>query len=315
MENTTNNYLIIGEDSKLINFYLHDILSKITYNEESKITYDLSVTPFESILDEASMISLFSTTKLIIGTNFDLGKLTENDIEYLKKYLTSNNKDIYIILITSKVDARRSGYKLFKDAFTIISTSEIDPSKDVNSYIKKVLKEKKYQMNDFDIEYFISKVGTDINNIDSELNKLFIYKEETKEINRHDIDKLIVDNIDNIVYEFTNAIIENDYNKVTLMYNNFKIQNVSFDYILSILANNFHQLLTLKILSNEGKSNAEIAKIIGKKEYYVKKNLERLYQYTTLDLAKYIDSLATIDRNFKTGKSHTDELELFLLSK
>ena len=111
------------------------------------------------------------------------------------------------------------------------------------------------------------------------------------------------------------AIIDNDYNKVTMMYRNFKIQNVSFDYILSILANNFHQLLTIKILHNDGKSNAEIAKIIGKKEFYVKKNLERLYQYTVSDLTNYINALAEIDSNFKTGKSHTDELALFLLKK
>ena len=315
MESIMNNYLIIGDNSNLIDFQLHDILSKISYDEESKITYDLTTTSFESILDEASMISLFSTQKLIIGTNFDLAKMTDNDMEYLKKYLNSKNKDVYIILITSKVDARRGSYKLFKDNFKVINTTESDPSKDLSGYIKKVIKEKAYKMSDFTIDYFLSKVGKDINNIDSELNKLFIYKQETKVIDNKDIDLLIADNIDNIVYEFTNAIIESDYNKVTSMYQNFKIQNVSFDYILSILANNFHQLLTIKLLHNDGKSNAEIAKIIGKKEFYVKKNLERLYPYTISDLTNYIDSLATIDRNFKTGKSHTDELELFLIKK
>ena len=79
MENIMNNYLIIGDDSKLIDFHLHDILSKISYDEESKITYDLNTTSFDNILDEASMISLFSTKKLIIGTNFDLAKLTSDD--------------------------------------------------------------------------------------------------------------------------------------------------------------------------------------------------------------------------------------------
>ncbi len=314
--NITNNlFLIIGDDNKLIDFHFQDTLSKINYNEEDKITYDLTNDSFENILDEASMISLFSSQKLIIGTNFDLNKLNDNETDYLKKYLSNQNKDVYIILITSKIDARRSNYKLFKDNFIIINTNESDPSKDLSSYIKQIIKEKSFSISDFDIEYFLSKVGNDINNINSELTKLFIYKAETKEINTKDIDLLIADNIDNIVYEFTNAIIENDYNKVTSMYNNFKTQNVSFDYLLSIIANNFHQLLTIKILNNDGKSNLEIAKIIGKKEFYVKKNLERLYGYTITDLSKYITDLATIDRNFKTGKSNIDELELFLLTK
>ena len=313
---TTNNlFLIIGDDHKLIDFYLQDVLSKLTYNEESKITYDLTSDSFVNILDEASMISLFSNQKLIIGTNFDLNKLNDNDTEYLKKYLNNQNKDIYIILITSKIDARRSNYKLFKENFKIIDTTENDPTKDLRKYLKKTIEEKKYHISDYDIDYFLAKVGNDINNINTELTKLFIYKEETKEINAKDIDLLIADNIDNIVYEFTNAIIENDYNKMISMYNNFKIQNVSFDYLLSILANNFHQLLIIKLLNNDGKSNAEIAKIIGKKEFYVKKNLERLYGYTTNNLSKYITNLATIDSNFKTGKANIDELELFLLTK
>jgi len=310
-----NLYLIIGEDGTVIDFYLHDILKKITYNEESKIIYDLSTTPFSSILDEASMISLFDNEKLIIGNNFDLNKLTDSETEYLKKYLNVKNNNVYIILIASKIDARKSSYKVLKDNFTIIDCTKNDNSDDLFKYIKSTIKEKKYQISDFNISYFLSKAGNDINNIDSELNKLFIYKEETKNIDKSDIDLLIADNIDNIIYEFTNAIIENDYSKITSMYNNFKIQNVSFDYLISILANNFHQLLIIKLLSNDGKSNLEISKIIGKKEFYVKKNLERLYQYTVTDLSKYIDRLATIDRNFKTGKSHIDELELFLLSK
>ena len=310
-----NLYLIVSEDEKVVQFYLYDILSKIKYSDDSKIVYDLNVSSFSDILDEASMISLFDNYKLIIGNNFDLSKLSDDDIEYLKKYLTARADNVYIILITSKIDARRSSYKLFKENFKIIDAIKSDNSEEVSLYIKKLIKEKGYQMNDTTLNYFISKVGSDINNINLELDKLLIYKQETKKIEISDIELLIADNIDNIVYEFTNAIIDNDYNKVAAMYNNFKIQNVSFDYLMAILANNFHQLLTIKILNNDGKSNMEIAKIIGKKEYYVKKNLERLYRYTISDFAKYIDKLAKIDYNFKTGKSNIDELELFLLSK
>ena len=43
--------------------------------------------------------------------------------------------------------------------------------------------------------------------------------------------------------------------------------------------------------------------------------LERIYSYTEADLARYIDKLATIDADFKTGKSTTDKLELFIIDK
>ena len=310
-----NLYLIIGEDYKLIDFYLSNILNKTNSTKENKITYDLNTDPFISVLDESSMISLFNNPKLIIANNFDLTKLNESDIEYLKKYLQSSNKTNTIILIASKIDARKTTYKILKDNFNIIDTTKCDNNIDIFNYLKEKIHEQKYKMTDNDINYFISKVGNDLNNINSELTKLFIYKEKDKVINSKDIDLLIIDNIDNIIYEFTNAIIENDYNKVVSMYQNFKIQNVSIDYLIAVLSNNFHQLLTIKILKNEGKTNLDISKVIGKKEFYVKKVLEKIYQYTTTDLASYITKLAQIDRNFKSGQTNIDELELFIISK
>ena len=46
----------------------------------------------------------------------------------------------------------------------------------------------------------------------------------------------------------------------------------------------------------------EISKIIGKKEFYVKKMLERIYPYSTDTLAKDLIRLADIDNNYKSGK-------------
>lgn len=309
-----NLYLIIGEDSKLIDFYLLEILNKIKFVEDNKIIYDMNTNNLNDVLDEASMISLFSSTKVIIGNNFDISKLSDNEIDYLSKYVGNINKDVYIILIASKVDARLKSYKIFKDNFKIIDTSKSDNSSDIYNYVINIINEKNYKVNKYDIEYFISKVGNDINNIKLELDKLFIYKEDDKTIDKEDIDLLIIDNIDNVIYEFTNAVIEKNIQKVSYMYNNFKKENVSIDYLISSLANVFRQILIIKMLYNEGKSNFEIAKVIGKKEFYVKKMLERIYVYSEEDIENLIIRLAKIDYEYKSGKSNIDMLELFLLN-
>ena len=311
MKNNLN--LIIGEDKELINFYLQDIINKI--NNDNKIYYDLNNDAFASIIDEASMISLFSNIKIIIANNLDISKISDNDIEYLKKYIDNLNKDIYIILIAQKIDARLKNYKIFKDYFNIIDVSKIDNNNQILDYVTKKIKDSGYKINNYDLEYFISKVGNNIVNIDLELNKLFLYKEDTKIIDREDIDLLIVDNIESIIYEFTNAVLEKDIEKINLMYNNFKKENISFDYLISSLANVFRQAYIIKMLSNDNKSNLEISKVIGKKEFYVKKMLERLYIYTLDDLSNLIIDLANIELDYKSGKSNIDKLELFLFKK
>lgn len=308
-----NLYLIIGDDKEQTDFYLTEILNKIDYEEDNKITYDLSEYTLSDILDESSMISLFASTKVILGTNLDILKINENDYEYLSKYVKDINPNAYIILFTPKVDARSKNYKIFKDSFKIIDTTKTDNQEDLLDYIEKKIKENNYEMDKINIDYFFNKVGNNINNINSELTKLFIYKENDKKITKEDIDLLITDSIDNVIYEFTNAVLENNLDTITKMYNNFKLENVSPDYLLVSLSNTFRQALIIKMLANDGKSNFDISKVIGKKEFYVKKMLERLYNYTEKDLCHCIEKLAEIDKNNKQGNTNIDELALFLI--
>ena len=310
-----NLFLVVGEDNKLITFNLFKILNNINYDENNKIIYDMNNGNFVSVLDEASTISLFSSVKVIIVDNFDIDKLDDNEVNYLERYIKGNNKDVYFILIASKIDSRKKNYKIFKENFTVINVSNLDNNNDIYDYVIDVVNDKKYKMDRINIELFINKVGNDINNINNELNKLFTYKSDSKIISREDIDLLISDNIDNVIYEFTNAIIDNDYDKIKIMYDKFMLDNISIDYLITSVFGNFRACLIVKILNNKNMSNFDIAKIINKKEFYVKKTLDRLYGYTVDDLKKYINKLAMIDRNLKSGKDNVGKFELFLFDK
>lgn len=311
-----NLYLIVGEDQELINFYLNKIMKEIGLDEEKKINYDMNTSSISDILDEVSMISLFSSEKVVIGYNFDIGKINDNDRDYLIRYLNNNNSnDRYIILIAGKVDGRSKDYKIFKDKFKIIDLLQVDNGKDIYKYVEDYIKDRGYKIDKYNLDYLVELLGNDINNINNEIDKILLYLNDDQVISREVIDKLVSDNIDNIMYEFTNAVLDRDYEKISKMYNDFKIENVGYDYLIGSLGNALRGALVIKILYNQGNSNNEIAKFIGKKEFYVKKMIERLYNYTVDDLCMMIDKLGIIDREYKSGKSNIDMLELYLLGK
>ena len=311
-----NLYLIVGEDQELINFYLNKIMKEIGLDEEKKINYDMNTSSISDILDEVSMISLFSSEKVVIGYNFDIGKINDNDRDYLIRYLNNNNSnDRYIILIAGKVDGRSKDYKIFKDKFKIIDLLQVDNGKDIYKYVEDYIKDRGYKIDKYNLDYLVELLGNDINNINNEIDKILLYLNDDKVISREVIDKLVSDNIDNIMYEFTNAVLDRDYEKISKMYNDFKIENLGYDYLIGSLGNALRGALVIKILYNQGNANNEIAKFIGKKEFYVKKMIERLYNYTVDDLCMMIDKLGIIDREYKSGKSNIDMLELYLLGK
>lgn len=311
-----NLYLIVGEDQELINFYLNKIMKEIGLDEEKKINYDMNTSSISDILDEVSMISLFSSEKVVIGYNFDIGKINDNDRDYLIRYLNNNNSnDRYIVLIAGKVDGRSKDYKIFKDKFKIIDLLQVDNGKDIYKYVEDYIKDRGYKIDKYNLDYLVELLGNDINNINNEIDKILLYLNDDQVISREVIDKLVSDNIDNIMYEFTNAVLDRDYENISKMYNDFKIENVGYDYLIGSLGNALRGALVIKILYNQGNSNSEIAKFIGKKEFYVKKMIERLYNYTVDDLCMMIDKLGIIDREYKSGKSNIDMLELYLLGK
>lgn len=311
-----NLYLIVGEDQELINFYLNKIMKEIGLDEEKKINYDMNTSSISDILDEVSMISLFSSEKVVIGYNFDIGKINDNDRDYLIRYLNNNNSnDRYIILIAGKVDGRSKDYKIFKDKFKIIDLLQVDNGKDIYKYVEDYIKDRGYKIDKYNLDYLVELLGNDINNINNEIDKILLYLNDDKVISREVIDKLVSDNIDNIMYEFTNAVLDRDYEKISKMYNDFKMENVGYDYLIGSLGNALRGALVIKILYNQGNANNEIAKFIGKKEFYIKKMIERLYNYTVDDLCMMIDKLGIIDREYKSGKSNIDMLELYLLGK
>ena len=275
------------------------------------IIYNLKENTILDILNEANTLSLIPSKKVILVYNAD--SIFQNQDEELIKYLHNYNKDVYIIFITEKSDSRKKIYKEFEKNSKIIILSDNDNYP--IEYIKKYLSDNDYKMDNSLIDYFLSRTKNNIDNIKNELDKLFLYKIDNKIITKEDIDKLTYNNEDNIIYEFTNAILERNNNKAISMYHNFILDNTSIDYLLVSIYNSYKTLYQVKVL-NKNKSISDIAKIIGKKEYFVKKTLERSMDYTEDELLDIIKYLSHVDRDYKKGLINpVNALEIFLIDK
>lgn len=308
----SNVYLLIGNDSNIIENNIKEILSKIDYDTNNKVIYNLKDNSILDIINEANTLSLLPSKKVILVYNSD--SIFQNQDEELIKYLNNYNKDVYIIFITEKSDSRKKIYKEFEKNSKIINITSDNDNYPIE-FIKKYLSDNKYKMDSNLIDYLLSRTKNNIDNIKNELDKLFLYKIDDKIITKDDIDELTYNNEDNIMYEFTNAILEKNNNKAISMYHDFLEDNTSIDYLLVSIYNSYKTLYQVKVL-NKDKSVSDIAKIIGKKEYFVKKTLERSMDYTERELMSIIKYLSSIDKNYKKGLINpVNALEIFIINK
>lgn len=311
MKEVYNVYLITGSNDSVINNTVSDILKQVNCDDNNKIIYNLKENTISDVIEEANTVSLFRSNKVILVYSSSIDKL---DDEELIMYLNNYNKDVYLIFIVEKSDARKKIVKLINEKGISIDSDNVDKSYNKN-YVVSYLKDNGYKMNSNVIECFLSRVSDNINDIRNELDKLFIYKLDDKNIFLDDVKLITYDNTDNIIYEFTNALLEKDENKAISMYHSFIDSNMAIDYILASIYNSYKTLYQIKEL-NKNNSIRDISKTIGKKEYYVEKMLYRSMNYNDNELLDIIHTLAMIDKNYKSGLCNpVMEVELFILGK
>lgn len=301
-----NLYLFYGNNKSIINDKINNIINKYNIVDNNIIKYDLEDN-LDNIIKEASMISLFGDTKLIlINTTFK----EDIDIDKLEEYLKHYNNNTYIVFISNdKVDTRRKLYKLITKYGTIEEVN--NDNNYIRSYIKEYIKDYK-----IDINYFLSKVSDNLDNIKNELDKLMLYKMKDKNITNSDIDDLVISNIEEDIFALTDSVITNNIDKSITLYNKFMDKNYEPIYIIGLLGNQFTLLYQVKKLYNMGKSNNDIANILGVHPYRVKLAIQNSYYYTEEDLIKYIYKLGNLDKDIKTGNIDKSlGLELFLINK
>lgn len=308
-----NFYLLYGLDKDYINKRINKIISKLSIDINDIVKYNLVDTDISKIIEEASMNSMFSSNKLII-VNFNLKDDVNTDI--LEKYFKNYNPSSYIIFYTliDKMDTRKKIYKLFLKYGKV---EEINNNQDnVFKYVKESINNNSYNISYGDISYFISKVGTNISNIDNELEKLYLYKLDDKNITREDIDSIVISTMDDEIFAITNAVVNNDVKRSIFLYNEFMNKNYEPTQIIGLLANQFHFLYQVKYLYNQSKTQDEISKTIEAHPYRVKLAIANLYNYTESDLLHYLDKLAILDQKIKSGQINKNTgLELFLINK
>ena len=284
---------------------------------DDTINYDIN--NVSDIVNEASTIGMFSLNKFIV-INIDSYFKDKKDIpgiNLLEEYFDNYNSNSYLIFICNSdtIDSRKKIVNLIKKN-GIVKKIEANDSY-ITDYINSYLKDNGYSINNSDVIYFINRVGSNINNITNELDKLMLYKINDKIITRSDIDLLTVENIDDSIYELVNAILKNDSKKAIKLYYNFINNGMDVNQMIAIVGSQIRLLYQVKRLYNKGKSNEEIANILEFKSVYrVKYLLSDSYYYSEEDLLKYLSKLSTIDEAIKSSNQDGNMLfELFIIKK
>ena len=284
--------LIEGENPVLIQKEIDKIINKLTNYE--LIKYDLNEIEFNKIIEDLDTYDMFLKQKVIIGYNplFLVEKIDFKEDKFLK-YI-NNPSDNILILVVNKLNNRLKLVTEIKKVFKIITIKNID----YNTFIENNLED--YKMDKSTIQYFLNKVGQNYNIIESELEKLKLYKVDKKIITKEDIDLVSNRNIESSIFDLIDSIVKKDKKKVYELYEHFLSSGTEIIQIMIMLANQIRLIYNVKVLDRL--SDSEISNLLEVHEYPVKLARNKGYNYSKKELLNMLYNLAILDEDIKSNK-------------
>ena len=305
------NYLLYGTNDYVINLEIKKIIKKNNINTEDIINYNYTETNIKNIIDDAYTMPLFNDNKIIIVNNCTLFESTskKEETSVLEDYLNKTNENTILILIeqVEKLDERKKIFKILKDNKSIIECNTIN----INNLVKEQLED--YKINSNTINKLIDRVGTNPYNLINEIEKLKLFKIKDKTITDDDI-MFASKNIEDSLFDLIDYIINKNNEKIIELYHDLLLKNSEPIAILILISNQIRLMYQSKTLFYQGYSEKDIAATLEVHPYRVKLAIEKSRNYTNELLLKYLEDLAILDFEIKSGVKDADTgLELFLL--
>lgn len=294
-----NLYLIESNNHKAITLEIEKLAKKNNFNLDEILRYDLSETNISAVINDLDTYGFFGERKVIYANDAFFLTTSKGEIEHnidsFIKYINNPSPDNILIISCSKLDGKKNICKLVKEKFNCITINN-----DPKDFIKK--KTKDYKITYDTINYLIYSVGEDLDRINNELDKLMLYKTDTKEITRNDIDLIVVKKVDDNIFDLIDAIIKKNKKKSLNIYNEMVNYGEEVFKILISLSNQIRLIYQVKVLRNYHDNDiADILNLKNPRQVYAIR--QKISSYTKEELLDYLYKLSLMDEDLKMGKS------------
>ena len=162
------------------------------------------------------------------------------------------------------------------------------------------------------MEYLLSKIGTDMENIRSEVEKLICYCCEREVITKEDIDAVCVSQVTNQIFDMLDAMANKRQKTALQLYYNLLALKEPPMRILYLIGRQFNLLLQARLLKKKGYGDRAIAEKIGVPPFAATKYLNQASKFKLEDLRKAVDECVEADEAVKSG-NRNDRLSVELL--
>ena len=305
-------YLLYGEEAYLKKQY-KDKLTKAMLPERDTVNYAYyegkGTNPAE-LIDLAETMPFFADRRLIVVENSGFFK---NATPELADYIKNMPETACFIFVESEVDKRGKMYKAVKDKGRAVEMGRQD-EKTLLYWLAGMVKKEGKQIKESTARYLVAKTGTDMENLEKEMEKLFSYTLGQTEITVQDVDEICTTQVTNKIFDMVEAVAAKQQKQALDYYYDLLALKEPPMRILYLLARQFKLLMEVKDLSGRGYDKPQIAKTAGLHPFVAGKYIKQCRSFSKEELRSIMEEAANTEEMVKTGRLNDRmSVELFIV--
>ena len=302
-------YLLYGEEAYLRKQYKNRLKEAIIGDDSMNYHYyeGKGVTIGE-VIDQAETMPFFSEKRLILMENTGLFK---GGGEELSEYLKSPAQTVYFLFVETEVDKRSKLYKTVSAKGCAVEFG-IQDENTLKRWVLGMVKRENKKISEPALNFLLEMTGTDMENIQKEMEKLFCYCMDQDAITERDIVQICTKRISSHIFDMINAIADRKQKKALELYYELLALKEPPMRILFLITRQFNLLLQVKELAGKGYQGRAIGEKVGLPGFVAGKYVTQASRFQKEELRETVEACVEAEEAIKTGRLN-DNMSVELL--
>ncbi len=289
-------YLFYGPEVYLKDLYTSRIRARVGC-DDMNCFYFSSDADVREIASICSSVSMFGDRQLIVvsGSGFFRSSTVTDFAD------AANDSNTYIVFKEDDVDKRNKLYKKVCDT-GIVFNCKRQGTAEIKKLISSRVVGSGRRISDNVLQYMTDGIGNDISTLLAETEKLILYVPEGAYIERSHVDALCNMRTNAGLFDINDAIAAKDHERAFLILRKLLDDREPPVKILAIVSKMWSRLYNVKVLMNDGARSAEIASLLGIKEFAASKLMRQASGIDTDLIRRHVMLCGELDSSVKSGE-------------
>lgn len=250
------------------------------------------------VIDQAETLPFFAEHRVI---RIDRSGLFKSSSEQLADYVKELPAYLYIIFTESEVDKRNRLFKAVQKYGRCCEFAE-QTEETLAAWAAKQLGREGLRIRKADMDFLLSRTGTDMNRILLETDKLIHYCAGRDEVSREDIALVTSDTVEDRIFDMMRALAARKRREAMGLYADLLSLKEPPIRILALIGLEYNRLLMVRELMGQGLSDAQIAGKAGMPPFAVRRMRGLAGSYEAKALRDIIGQVVETDEAIKRGR-------------